>query len=86
MTKEQAKKYSATRGSWGNVNPVTKIVPDKKKEQNKKTNSKLIEIKYEISSGIPFKWEYEIENNKICEFVKKNPKQKKLKYQFVEEM
>ena len=51
----------------------------KKKEQNKKTNSKLIEIKYEISSGIPFKWEYEIENNKICEFVKKESKAEKTK-------
>lgn len=43
MTKEQAKKYSATRGSWGNVNPVTKIVPDKKKEQNKKKCRKALD-------------------------------------------
>ena len=32
--------------------------------------SKLLEIKYENSSGIPFRWEYEIENKEICEFVK----------------
>lgn len=43
MTKEQAKKYSATRGSWGNVNPVTKIVPDKKKEKNKKKCRKALD-------------------------------------------
>lgn len=35
MTKEQAKKYHATCNTWV-VNPVTKIVPDKKKEKNKK--------------------------------------------------
>jgi len=34
--KKKYKKYTASRGSWGNVNPVTKIIPDKKKEKKKK--------------------------------------------------
>lgn len=29
------------RGTWGNINPVTKIVPDKKKFNKKKTRKKL---------------------------------------------
>ena len=33
--KKKYKKYTAWRGSWGNVNPVTKIAPDKKKEKKK---------------------------------------------------
>ena len=40
------------------------------KKKNIENNSKLLEIKYSLSSGIPFKWEYEIKNNKICEFIK----------------
>ena len=46
----------------------------KKKDKNKKENSNFLEIKYDLSSGIPFRWEYEIENNKICEFVKSESK------------
>ena len=30
------------------------------KKKNIENNSKLLEIKYSLSSGIPFKWEYEI--------------------------
>ena len=40
------------------------------KKKNIENNSKLLEIKYTISSGIPFKWEYEIENKQICEYIK----------------
>ena len=37
MTKKQEKiENSKHRGSWFGVNPQTKIVPNKKKEQNKK--------------------------------------------------
>ena len=43
MTKEQIKKYHSTRGTWGNVNPVTKVVPDKKKEKNKKNCRKKVD-------------------------------------------
>lgn len=35
MTKEQLKKYHSSRGSWGLVNPVTKVIPNKKKQANK---------------------------------------------------
>ncbi len=38
---------------------------------NRKKKENLFEIKYEMSSGIPFKWEHEIEDKEICEFVKK---------------
>lgn len=30
---------------------------------------KNLEITYDISAGIPFRWEYEIEDTTICEFV-----------------
>ena len=33
MTKEEVKKYNASRGDWGTVNPVTKVIPDKKKKR-----------------------------------------------------
>lgn len=35
----------------------------------KKKKSNNLEIKYDINAGIPFRWEYEIEDNTICEFV-----------------
>lgn len=35
--------------------------------KNKKT--KKLEIVYDMNSGIPFRWEYEIKDNTICEFV-----------------
>ena len=56
------------------------------KKKNIENNSKLLEIKYSLSSGIPFKWEYEIKNNKICEFIKSESKGEKTKSQYVEEM
>ena len=37
----------------------------------KRKNSKKLEIKYNINSGIPFKWEYEILDNDIVEFINK---------------
>ena len=39
------------------------------KSFNKKSPKEL-ELTYEISAGIPFKWVYEIENPEIVEFVK----------------
>lgn len=36
----------------------------------KKNNSKEIEITKEISAGIPFRWEYEIKDKDIVEFVR----------------
>ena len=33
---------------------------------------KELEITYEVNSGIPFRWEYEIKNGKIVEFVKES--------------
>ena len=39
--------------------------------KNKNKNiSKTLEISYQMNSGIPFKWEFKIKNNKIVEFVK----------------
>ena len=38
------------------------------KKKRKTEDSKPLEIIYEKSSGIPFKWEYEIENTNICKF------------------
>lgn len=35
-----------------------------------KNNPKQIEFTYEINAGIPFKWEYEIEDESIVKFVK----------------
>ena len=38
---------------------------------NKKiSNPKQLELIYEINAGIPFKWEYEIEDESIVKFVK----------------
>lgn len=38
MTKKQMKaENNKKRGSWFGVNPQTKVVPNKKKEQNKKS-------------------------------------------------
>lgn len=36
----------------------------------KKKNSKELELTYKISAGIPFKWEFEIEDLSIVSFVK----------------
>ena len=36
----------------------------------KKNNPKELELTYEINAGIPFKWEYEIEDESVVEFVK----------------
>lgn len=36
-----------------------------------KNKNQLI-ISYRMSSGIPFRWEYEILNNKVIEFVRKD--------------
>lgn len=36
----------------------------------KKKDSNLLEIKYNMSSGIPFKWEWEVEDQTICNLVK----------------
>ena len=41
--------------------------------------SKKLEISYEMSSGIPFRWEYEIKDEKIVEFVKREVKGEKTK-------
>ena len=46
-------------------------------KKNKK--SKKLEISYKMSSGIPFKWEYEIIDETIVEFVKKEVKGEKTK-------
>ena len=35
LDKEKYKKYNASRGDWGLVNPVTKVIPDKKKKAKK---------------------------------------------------
>lgn len=34
------------------------------------SNPKQLELTYEINAGIPFKWEYEIEDDSIVKFVK----------------
>ena len=36
----------------------------------KKGGSKELELTYTINTGIPYKWEYEIEDKSIVEFVK----------------
>ena len=36
----------------------------------KKNNPKEIELSYSINAGIPFRWEYEIEDSSVVEFVK----------------
>ena len=40
--KEKRKQDNRQRGSWYGVNPLTKIVPDKKKEKKKKDIRKKI--------------------------------------------
>ena len=45
--------------------------------KKKNNSSKKIEISYDISSGIPFRWEYEIEDNTIVELIKKETKGEK---------
>ncbi len=47
------------------------------KKDKKKDN--LLEIKYNLSSGIPFRWEFEIENSKVCDFVKRESNAEKTK-------
>ena len=47
--------------------------------KKKNNSSKKIEISYDISSGIPFRWEYEIEDNTIVELIKKETKGEKTK-------
>lgn len=42
-----------------------------------KKKSNKLEIVYDISSGIPFRWEYEIKDNSVCEFVKVKSKGEK---------
>ena len=37
---------------------------------HKETSSKQLELTYEINAGIPFRWEYEIEDESIVKFVK----------------
>ena len=36
----------------------------------KKKNTKELELTYKINAGIPFKWEYEIEDSRVVSFVK----------------
>ena len=36
----------------------------------KKKDPNILEIKYNLSSGIPFKWEWEVEDQTICNLVK----------------
>jgi len=42
----------------------------KKKKKETKNDSNLLDITYSMSSGIPFRWEYEIEDKTLCEFVR----------------
>ena len=44
---------------------VKKIVGETPKE-----NPKQLELTYEMNAGIPFKWEYEIEDETVVKFVK----------------
>lgn len=37
---------------------------------NTNNNSKELELTYKTNGGVPYKWEYEIENKDIVEFVK----------------
>ncbi len=41
-----------------------------KKEPFLEKDPKVLELTYEINAGIPFKWEYEIEDESIVKFVK----------------
>ncbi len=49
---------------------VYKLVSKDKPEDPKQKNPKELEIMKDISAGIPFKWEIEIEDESIVEFVK----------------
>ena len=40
------------------------------KKGTKVDNPKQLELTYEINAGIPFRWEYEIEDESIVKFVK----------------
>ena len=40
------------------------------RKSTKVSNHKQLELTYEINSGIPFKWEYEIGDSSIVKFVK----------------
>lgn len=48
-------------------------------QKKKKEEEKYLIIKKEISSGIPFRWEFEIENKDICEYIKNESKGEKTK-------
>ena len=49
---------------------VYKLVYKDKPEDPKQKNPKELEIMKDISAGIPYKWEVEIEDDSIVEFVK----------------
>ena len=49
---------------------VYKFVSKDKPEDPKQKNPKELEIMKDISAGIPYKWEVEIEDESIVEFVK----------------
>ena len=49
---------------------VYKLVSKDKPEDPKQKNPKELEIMKDISAGIPYKWEVEIEDESIVEFVK----------------
>ena len=40
------------------------------RKSTKVSNPKQLELTYEINAGIPFRWEYEIEDESIVKFVK----------------
>lgn len=48
-------------------------------QKKEKEESNVLIIKKDISSGIPFRWEFEIENKDICEYIKKESKGEKTK-------
>ena len=41
-----------------------------KHDKPKEENPKELELTYEINAGIPFRWEYEIEDESVVKFVK----------------
>ena len=45
----------------------------------RKKDPTILEIKYNTSSGIPFKWEWEVEDKTICSLVKCSSKGEKTK-------
>ena len=49
---------------------VYKLVSKDKPEDPKQKNPKELEIMKDISAGIPYKWEVEIEDKEIVEYVK----------------